>query len=48
MVYNLPRRVAVLLVAGIKTGDPRWYERMVSRADLLFDRHLDALRREED
>lgn len=43
-----PRRVALLLLGGTKTGGARWYEKMVPVADLLFDRHLQALRREDD
>jgi hypothetical protein len=34
------RRVGLLLLGGDKTGDDRWYERMVPRADRLFDDHL--------
>lgn len=34
------RRVAVLLLGGDKSGDGRWYQRMVRRADALFERHL--------
>ena len=35
-----PRRTAILLIGGDKTGDPKWYERFVPIADDLFDRHL--------
>ena len=35
-----PRRTALLLIGGDKTGDPGWYERFVPIADNLFDRHL--------
>ena len=49
MLYAFdPRRVALLLLGGAKTGDARWYERMVPEADYLYDRHLEALEREED
>ena len=41
-----PRRCAVLLLGGDKTGDSRWYEKFVPTADRLFDEHLDTLRRE--
>lgn len=41
-----PLRTALLLIGGDKTGDDRWYERMVPRADTLYDEHLDELRRE--
>lgn len=41
-----PRRSAILLIGGDKTGDKRFYDRMVPRADRLYDRHLDELRDE--
>ena len=41
-----PRRTAILLLGGDKTGDGRWYERFVPRADDLYDVHLAELRAE--
>ncbi len=41
-----PRRTAVLLMGGDKTGDKRFYERMIPLVDRLYDRHLDELRSE--
>lgn len=41
-----PRRVALLLVGGQKTGDDRWYERFVPIADRLYDEHLRTIKRE--
>lgn len=41
-----PRRVAILLIGGGKTGDKRWYEKFVPIADKLYDQHLETLRRE--
>jgi hypothetical protein len=41
-----PRRSAILLIGGDKTGDDRFYEKMVPLADQLYDEHLDELRRE--
>lgn len=38
-----PRRVAVLLIGGDKTGSNRWYEEFVPRADRLYDEHLALL-----
>ena len=35
-----PRRVALLLMGGNKTGDDRWYEKLVPRADALYEQHL--------
>jgi len=40
-----PRRTALLLIGGDKTGDPKWYEKFVPVADDLFDRHLSELRK---
>jgi hypothetical protein len=41
-----PRRVAILLIGGDKTGNDRWYEEFVPRADRLYDRHLETLKQE--
>lgn len=41
-----PRRAAILLIGGDKTGDDRWYETNVPLADELYDRHLAALEKE--
>ena len=41
-----PRRTAILLIAGDKTGDDRFSERMIPVADRLYDKHLEQLRRE--
>ena len=38
-----PRRVAILLIGGDKTGDDRWYERTVPVADRLYDEHLEEI-----
>jgi hypothetical protein len=38
-----PRRTALLLIGGDKTGNPGWYEEFVPLADKLFDEHLAAL-----
>ncbi|HWK89860.1 MAG TPA: type II toxin-antitoxin system RelE/ParE family toxin [Longimicrobium sp.] len=35
-----PRRMAILLLGGDKTGAPRWYQRHVPLADRLYDAHL--------
>lgn len=42
-----PRRNAILLVGGDKTGNDRWYEEFVPVADRLYDRHLAELRKEK-
>ncbi len=41
-----PRRCAILLIGGDKTGDDRWYVVHVPIADKLYDVHLDTLRKE--
>jgi hypothetical protein len=41
-----PRRVAILLIAGDKTGNDRWYDIFVPLADKLYDQHLGILRKE--
>lgn len=41
-----PRRTAILLIGGDKTGDQRFYERMIPLADRLYDEHLETLRQE--
>lgn len=43
-----PRRTAILLIGGDKTGDDCWYEKYVPLADRLYDEHLAALRKEKD
>jgi hypothetical protein len=41
-----PRRTAILLFGGDKTGNNRFYEQYVPRADDLYDTHLAELRAE--
>ncbi|HEX5454516.1 MAG TPA: type II toxin-antitoxin system RelE/ParE family toxin [Stellaceae bacterium] len=41
-----PRRIAILLIGGDKTGNDRFYEEFVPLADALYDTHLEELRRE--
>jgi hypothetical protein len=43
-----PRRVAILLLGGDKTGDDRWYENNVPLADQLYDRYLAEVEEEDD
>lgn len=38
-----PRRTAILLIGGDKTGDDRFYKQMVPIADKLYDEHLARL-----
>ncbi len=41
-----PRRSAILLIGGDKTGDDRFYDRMIPLADRLYDEYLQELRDE--
>ncbi len=41
-----PRRAAILLIGGDKTGDGRFYEVFVPIADDLYDQHLEILKKE--
>ena len=41
-----PRRKAILLCGGRKTGRDRWYDKQVPLADRLYDEHLRILKRE--
>ena len=41
-----PRRHAILLIGGDKTGDARFYKRMVPLADTLYDEYLRTLKKE--
>ncbi len=40
-----PQRTAIILIGGDKTGDARFYDRMIPLADDLFDEHLAELKR---
>ena len=41
-----PRRTAILLIGGDKTGDDRFYEKFVPIADDLYEQYLEELRKE--
>ncbi|MDR2946618.1 MAG: type II toxin-antitoxin system RelE/ParE family toxin [Candidatus Adiutrix sp.] len=41
-----PRRTALLLVGGDKTGDDRWYEKFVPLAEKLYLSHVETLKLE--
>ena len=41
-----PRRTSILLIGGDKTGNDRFHEEYIPRADQLYDEHLPELRRE--
>ena len=42
-----PKRCAILLTGGDKTGNDRWYEKFVPIADRLYEEHLAALEKEK-
>jgi hypothetical protein len=42
-----PRRAAMPLIGGDKTGKDRWYEVYVPLADAIYDRHLNELEKGE-
>jgi hypothetical protein len=41
-----PRRAAILLLGGDKTGNDRWYDENVPKADALYEEYLRELERE--
>lgn len=41
-----PRRYAILLIGGDKTGNDRFYEEMIPLVDRLYDEHLRLLKEE--
>jgi hypothetical protein len=38
-----PRRIAILLIGGDKTGKDNWYEKVIPIADKLYQEHLVSL-----
>jgi|CZCB01.1.fsa_nt_gi hypothetical protein len=42
-----PRRTAILLIGGDKTGNDRWYEDYVPLADKLYEVHLKTIAKEQ-
>ncbi len=43
-----PRRAAILLISGDKTGDEQFYQRLIPVTDALYAQHLEALKREAE
>jgi hypothetical protein len=41
-----PRRAAILLLGGDKTGNKQWYDENVPKADDLYDEYLRELEQE--
>jgi hypothetical protein len=46
-VFDL-RRAAILLIGGDKTGDERFYDKMVPRADTIYDQYLKEIQEEKN
>ena len=38
-----PKRAAILLIGGNKTGEDRWYKKFIPVADKLYKEHLSKL-----
>ena len=43
-----PNRAAILLIGGDKTGDNRFYQRLIPVADRILDRHIEQVREVTD
>lgn len=41
-----PRRMAILLIGGDKTGNAHWYDEFVPIADRLYEKHIQDLIKE--
>ena len=41
-----PLRTGILLIGGDKTGNPRWYEEFVPKADAIYAQHLREIGKE--
>jgi len=41
-----PRRTAILLIGGKKSGDDCWYDEHIPKADKLYDEHIQLLKKE--
>ena len=43
-----PRRTAILLIGGDKTGSDKFYDEMVPKADQIFDKYLKEMQEENN
>ncbi|MDR0320140.1 MAG: type II toxin-antitoxin system RelE/ParE family toxin [Treponema sp.] len=43
-----PRRTAILLIGGDKTGDDRFYEVLIPKADKIYDNYLKEIQEEKN
>jgi hypothetical protein len=39
-----PLRTGILLIGGDKTGNSRWYDEYIPRADAIYEQHLREIR----
>lgn len=42
-----PARTALLLLGGDKTGGDRWYEKMIPKADAIYEAHLKTFEKDQ-
>ncbi len=40
-----PGRTAILLIGGCKTGNDRWYDEFIPKADRIYDEHSDNIKK---
>lgn len=40
-----PRRTAILLLGGNKTGSDKWYDTFIPKADKIYEEHLKTLKK---
>ena len=43
-----PKRTAILLIGGDKTGDDRFYDEMIPKADEIYDEYLNEIQGENN
>jgi len=43
-----PRRTAILLIGGDKTGNDRFYDEMIPKADEIYDEYLKEIQEEHN
>jgi len=43
-----PSRTAILLIGGVKTGNDRFYEEMIPKADKIYDEYLKEIQEEKN
>ncbi|MGA9069516.1 MAG: type II toxin-antitoxin system RelE/ParE family toxin [Terracidiphilus sp.] len=41
-----PRRTGILLIGGDKTGNPRWYDEYIPKAESLYEQHLREIKKQ--